>query len=159
MQQMWEGRDYYLYFTPHTEYIRLEKWTNLPKVWLVSSIHTEIWDLKNWANKSESSGFCHKPRKFKIITKTPSPIPPTWKKKKMLPYSMYLQDSDLNYEQGGRLCVGVYKDAQKPWHCPILLYQPDDKACISGTWDFSLWTSPLSFKLWCLLAFPSLWEV
>ena len=82
MQQMWEGRDYYLYFTPHTEYIRLEKWTNLPKVWLVSSIHTEIWDLKNWANKSESSGFCHKPRKFKIITKTPSPIPPTSKKKK-----------------------------------------------------------------------------
>ena len=28
----------------------------------------------------------------------------------------YLQDSDLNYKWGGRLCVGVYKDAQKPWH-------------------------------------------
>lgn len=44
---------------------------------------------------------------------------------------MYLQDSDLNYKRGGRLCVEVYNDAQKPWHCPILLYQPDDKACMS----------------------------
>lgn len=57
----------------------------------------------------------------------------------------YLQDSDLNYKRGGRLCVGVYKDAQKPWHCPVFLYQPDDKACIS--WYLGFLPLNLTFLL------------
>lgn len=159
MQQMWEGRDYYLYFTPHTEYIRLEKWTNLPKVWLVSSIHTEIWDLNNWTNKSELSGFFHKSMmNFKSSARLP-PLPTTSKKKKSCHTVCTYRIQTLNINRVEDCVSGCMRMLRRLGTAPSSCSSQMIKRASPGTWDFSLWTSLLSFKLWCLLASPSPWEV